>query len=460
MKVRHLNTSALVVRWARPEVTYHPPILHFLVSYSWTAHDDSYEETHLTDAKHKLEAVISPVSPDVLYLFRVQSVCTNDMRSDFSQSMLFRANTTRIFEGTRIVKTGMPTVSPASSADMAPISSGSSTWTSSGLPFSFVSMATGIGPSSSGSQATVASVVTSTLLAGLGFSGGVISSFPSSVWPTRAPAAPAGGTARGQASPTTATSASGSTPRTYSEAPSTQDPAAGGSATANAKTKDNSDGAEDGEKGGGEVRGEREGEEKEEEEEEEEEGEKEQKKEKKGRADDVDDLVGGGRGAAVKEPPSATPASTAKEKDREAGESGGSHGSFNATAPPPVVEDQAVFTSAEVPTTIITTAPNSDAGTETMDFSLPDDSPLATQVPISGRNRSHWPFSIHTAKSVYQESRELGAGPAALGFFIQKGVVVFWLCEQSEWYVIMPSQPSAQQHKWICPSRAVSGQRD
>lgn len=189
MKVQHVNGSALVVRWAHPEVTYHPPILHFLVSYSWTAHDDSYEETHLTDARHKLEAVISPVSPDVLYLFRVQAVCMNDMRSDFSQSMLFRANTTRIFEGTRIVKTGMPTVSPASSADMAPISSGSSTWTSSGIPFSFVSMATGIGPSSSGSQATVASVLTSTLLAGLGFSGGVISSFPSSIWPsTSAPA--------------------------------------------------------------------------------------------------------------------------------------------------------------------------------------------------------------------------------------------------------------------------------
>uniref|UniRef100_A0A3P8RCY6 Alpha-carbonic anhydrase domain-containing protein n=1 Tax=Astatotilapia calliptera TaxID=8154 RepID=A0A3P8RCY6_ASTCA len=134
MKVQHVNGSALVVRWAHPEVTYHSPIQHFLVSYSWTAHDDSYEETHLTDAKHKL-----------------------------------------------------PTLSPASSADMAPISSGSSTWTSSGIPFSFVSMATGIGPSSSGSQATVASVVTSTLLAGLGFSGGVISSFPSYIWPSRAP---------------------------------------------------------------------------------------------------------------------------------------------------------------------------------------------------------------------------------------------------------------------------------
>lgn len=72
---------------------------------------------------------------------------------------------------------------------MAPISSGSSTWTSSGIHFSIVSMATGMGPSSSGSQATVASVVTSTLLAGLGVSGGVISSLPSSVGPSQAPQA-------------------------------------------------------------------------------------------------------------------------------------------------------------------------------------------------------------------------------------------------------------------------------
>lgn len=44
-----------------------------------------------------------------------------------------------------------------------------------------------MGPSSSASQATMASVVTSTLLAGLGISGGVISSLPSSVGPTQAP---------------------------------------------------------------------------------------------------------------------------------------------------------------------------------------------------------------------------------------------------------------------------------
>uniref|UniRef100_A0A673Y2G2 protein-tyrosine-phosphatase n=1 Tax=Salmo trutta TaxID=8032 RepID=A0A673Y2G2_SALTR len=258
MKVQHLNRTALVVRWTRPEFTYHPPIISFLISYSWTKHDESYEETHVTDSQNKLEAVITPVSPDVLYLFRVQAVCMNDMRSDFSQSMLFRANTTRIFEGTRIVKTGMPTVSPASSADMAPISSGSSTWTSSGLPFSFVSMATGIGPSSSGSQATVASVVTSTLLAGLGFSGGVISSFPSSVWPTKAPAS--------RQNPTTAP------PRQP-----TTEPAAGQSADA---AKDNGEGAEDRDKGAkseGEE-GEKEGEEDKAEDEEEKEKETKEKK--------------------------------------------------------------------------------------------------------------------------------------------------------------------------------------
>ncbi|CAI9159550.1 unnamed protein product [Rangifer tarandus platyrhynchus] len=189
MKVQPLNQSALQVSWSQPETIYHPPITSYMVSYSWTKNEDEKEKTFTKDSDKDLKATISHISPDSLYLFRVQAVCRNDMRSDFSQTMLFQANTTRIFQGTRIVKTGVPTASPASSADMAPISSGSSTWTSSGIPFSFVSMATGMGPSSSGSQATVASVVTSTLLAGLGFSGGGISSFPSTVWPTRLPTA-------------------------------------------------------------------------------------------------------------------------------------------------------------------------------------------------------------------------------------------------------------------------------
>uniref|UniRef100_A0A671P8Q2 protein-tyrosine-phosphatase n=1 Tax=Sinocyclocheilus anshuiensis TaxID=1608454 RepID=A0A671P8Q2_9TELE len=184
MKVHPLNRTALLLTWDRPSAVYHPPIVGFLVSYSWVKDEMPFEKTFTQSGEHSTRAVITLVSPDVLYLFRVQAVCQRDQRSDFSQTLLFKANTTRIFEGTRIVKTGMPTVSPASSADMAPISSGSSTWTSAGLPFSFVSMATGMGPPSSGGQATVASVVTSTLLAGLGFSGSVISSLPGSFWPT------------------------------------------------------------------------------------------------------------------------------------------------------------------------------------------------------------------------------------------------------------------------------------
>ncbi|XP_048462457.1 receptor-type tyrosine-protein phosphatase gamma-like [Rhincodon typus] len=187
MTVQPVNRTALLVTWNRPETIYHPPIMNYLISYSWTKDEGEKEQAFTKKNDQNLEAIINHVSLDKLYLFRVQAVCQNDLRSDFSQTMLFQANTTRIFEGTRIIKTRMPTASPASSADMAPISSGSSTWTSSGLSLPFVSIATGIGPSSSGSQTTVASVVTSTLLASLGFGGGGVPSFPSTVWPTRLP---------------------------------------------------------------------------------------------------------------------------------------------------------------------------------------------------------------------------------------------------------------------------------
>uniref|UniRef100_A0A670XUK0 Receptor-type tyrosine-protein phosphatase gamma n=1 Tax=Pseudonaja textilis TaxID=8673 RepID=A0A670XUK0_PSETE len=276
MKVKLVNRTALLVTWNQPEIIYHPPIMNYMISYSWSKNEDEKEKTFTKDSDKDLKAIISHVSSDILYLFRVQAVCRNDMRSDFSQTMLFQDNTTRIFEGTRIVKTGVnngqngvvgkkkrtkgkksrgsmsgtstdalsavfsslvpprdffkPTASPAPSADMAPISSGSSTWTSSGLPFSFVSMATGMGPSSSGSQATVASVVTSTLLAGLGFSSSGISSFPSTVWPTRLPTSAS--TNKQSARPVVATTEALSSPAPDSDS---------------ALTKDN-EGAEDGEK--------------------------------------------------------------------------------------------------------------------------------------------------------------------------------------------------------------------
>uniref|UniRef100_A0A8C5A8L1 protein-tyrosine-phosphatase n=1 Tax=Gadus morhua TaxID=8049 RepID=A0A8C5A8L1_GADMO len=191
IKIQPLNQSALTLSWERPAALYHPPITSYMVSYSWERSDLANENTFTKAADQTMKAVISNVSPDFLYLFRVQAVCQQDLRSDFSQTLLFRGEHLHLRGGLTgpLFETNIspPTVSPASSADMAPISSGSSTWTSSGLPFSFVSMATGMGPSSSGSQTTVASLVTSTLLAGLGFGGGVISSLPGSLWPTQAP---------------------------------------------------------------------------------------------------------------------------------------------------------------------------------------------------------------------------------------------------------------------------------
>ncbi|KPP74647.1 receptor-type tyrosine-protein phosphatase gamma-like, partial [Scleropages formosus] len=338
MKVQPLNKTALVVSWTWPQTVYHPPIISFV------------------------EAIITNVSPDILYLFRVQAVCQKDLRSDFSQSMLFTANTTRIFEGTRIVKTGMPTAS-ASSADMAPISSGSSTWTSSGLPFSFVSMATGIGPSSSGSQATVASVVTSTLLAGLGFSGGVITSFPSSMWPTRAPVSTA-----------------------KPVAPTSEPTGSQGSDTD--VTAVDKEGVQEGERNG---KGEGEDEEKEGEEEEEgEDGEDDKTKKDKKALEKVEILA---NGTVTKEHTTVAPKSTAKEKDME--KSIKNTLLEYPTTPSTVVEDQLQNgrkNSAEG------TVPFSWEPTEdTLKILIPDSSTQGTKSRSDDKN--HWPFSIHTERN-------------------------------------------------------------
>ncbi|XP_059878804.1 receptor-type tyrosine-protein phosphatase gamma isoform X3 [Delphinus delphis] len=91
MKVQPLNQTALQVSWSQPETIYHPPIMNYMISYSWTKNEDEKEKTFTKDSDKDLKATISPVSPDSLYLFRVQAVCRNDMRSDFSQTMLFQA---------------------------------------------------------------------------------------------------------------------------------------------------------------------------------------------------------------------------------------------------------------------------------------------------------------------------------------------------------------------------------
>ncbi|XP_076125381.1 receptor-type tyrosine-protein phosphatase gamma isoform X1 [Alosa pseudoharengus] len=401
MRVQPLNRTALVVKWTRPDNSYHPPITSYLISYSWTKHDESYEETYIKDIKsgdQKLEAIISPVSPDVLYLFRVQAVCRNELSSDFSNSILLRANTTSRFEGTRIVKTGMPTISPASSADMAPISSGSSTWTSSGIPFSsFVSMATGIGPSSSGSQATVASVVTSTLLAGLGFSGGVISSFPSSVWPSRGPT-----TTTTTPKPATTGGSAGH----YNNPANPQPPSGNEPAAASPAQEGDGAAAADGERAGqdktGDKTGKGEGEEEDKgegEEEEEEEDESGSRRAKKGRGAHAN----GTSTADHQEPPTAAPDSTAKEK----GATGG--GRENGTAPSGGAEDWAE-TQSRTPTDEDVATPTSEPRNDTHMEGLPrPELPSPNGRPTVGGKT--WPFAIHPEKtSVWSVPAVPGSG--------------------------------------------------
>lgn len=193
-------------------------------------------------------------------------------------------------------------------------------------------------------------MVTSTLLAGLGFSGGVISSFPSSVWPSRAPTP----------NPT-------STRQTTEPTKPAQDATTSASVLA---AKDNGEaGGEDRENSNGQGEdGEREGEDKDEEEEEEED--KDEKKERKG-SRGVGEAGRKDNSTAVNEPPSETPDATAKEKEQ------------TEPNPPnmlPNVEEQLeVYTH------------------EAAAFPAPKD-PAATLRPSTGGNKKHWPFSFHTGE--------------------------------------------------------------
>ncbi|XP_076124401.1 receptor-type tyrosine-protein phosphatase gamma [Alosa pseudoharengus] len=356
MKVYSLNQSALVVHWDWPSTVFHPPIINFMVSYSWVKDDVAYEKTFTKTGDHDTRAVITHVSSDILYLFRVQAVCQKDLRSDFSQTLLFRANTTRIFEGSRIVKTGMPTVSPASSADMAPISSGSSTWTSSGLPFSFVSMATGIGPPSSGGQATVASVVTSTLLAGLGFSGGVISSLPGSLWSTQAPPPSSNPTRSKAPAPSSETAASDSNAI----------PAEGNKVPVQDEQEKDAD--EEDQEEGDEEKGE----------------EKERKEKNKSDAERAKTTGGNSKG---KETASPLPTTTSTEHEQEGGP--------GTPAPPADPEDQLEQMTLSPSLERSTLAMWEEEENSTADMQLPG-SPTPTPPRLVSSDHNHWPFTIHT----------------------------------------------------------------
>uniref|UniRef100_A0A8C2J2K7 protein-tyrosine-phosphatase n=1 Tax=Cyprinus carpio TaxID=7962 RepID=A0A8C2J2K7_CYPCA len=52
MKVHPLNRTALVLTWDRPSAVYHPPIVGFLVSYSWVKDEMPFEKTFTQSGEH------------------------------------------------------------------------------------------------------------------------------------------------------------------------------------------------------------------------------------------------------------------------------------------------------------------------------------------------------------------------------------------------------------------------
>ena len=201
-----------------------------------------------------------------------------------------------------------------------------------------------MGPSSSGSQATVASVVTSTLLAGLGFSGGVLSSFPSSVWPTRTP----------PSSPTPARQPASKEPTSLQ----TPDPDSDRQGAPEGEEGERREGEEDDDEG--------------------EDGEEARTKKDKMAAGEADVRT---KETAARQPASsAAPTPTAKEKEQG-----------SAAAPTAAAEN------ATGPAEESVAPPAWDPENDTLEFQLPDSPTLPAKT--GGGEKSHWPFSVHTGET-------------------------------------------------------------
>lgn len=54
MKVQPVNRTALLVTWNQPETIYHPPIMNYMISYSWTKNEDEKEKTFTKDSDKDL----------------------------------------------------------------------------------------------------------------------------------------------------------------------------------------------------------------------------------------------------------------------------------------------------------------------------------------------------------------------------------------------------------------------
>lgn len=66
MKVQPLNRTALQVSWSPPETVYHPPIMNYMISYSWTKNEDEKEKTFTKDSDKDLVSPFRPGSGSLL----------------------------------------------------------------------------------------------------------------------------------------------------------------------------------------------------------------------------------------------------------------------------------------------------------------------------------------------------------------------------------------------------------
>lgn len=224
-------------------------------------------------------------------------------------------------------------------------------------------MATGLGPSSSGSQATVASVVTSTFLAGLGVSGGVISSLPSSVWPTQVPQV----TQSPRHSSTPA--AKPSTEQVVPQAAETDSAAEENQAAPKGEEEEEDD------EGDGE-------------------GEQEDRDAEKKKKNKTTPTYAETRdnSTVVKESVLPTPASTAKEKATVQGSTvSASTVDGHLTPPQENLTDVNAVTTQE---------PRNDSA----EMQIPQSSTLSPKISSDGK--SLWPFSIHTGEANFSHVKQ------------------------------------------------------
>lgn len=77
MKVQPVNRTALLVTWNQPETIYHPPIMNYMISYSWTKNEDEKEKTFTKDSdkdlvkpQHQPQTYVSSYPYIVIFLSR------------------------------------------------------------------------------------------------------------------------------------------------------------------------------------------------------------------------------------------------------------------------------------------------------------------------------------------------------------------------------------------------------